>query len=147
MRISSKGRYALAAMVKMALTDSGDYQAIISLSQKLGISKIYLEQVFSILKRSGLVQSEKGARGGYKLRRAPSDIKVLDILKPLELALFEQADDQVGDDAPEIGDALTDLVFSKMDEAILRVLESVTLADLAQRVGGERAARGYMYYI
>jgi len=147
MRISSKGRYALAAMVEMALTDSEEYQAVISLSQKLGISKIYLEQVFSILKRSGLVKSEKGARGGYRLRRAPSDIRVLDILKPLELALFEQPDCQVGDDVPEIGDALMALVFSKMDQAVVHVLESVTLADLAQRVGGDRAARGYMYYI
>ena len=147
MRISSKGRYALGAMIEMALGGTEDFTAVVSISQKLGISKIYLEQVFSVLKRNGLVLSEKGARGGYKLRLSPSEIKVLDILKPLELALFEKPEGQVGENAPEVGDILTELVFSRVDLAIVHVLESVTLADLAQRVGEERAVRGYMYYI
>ena len=65
MRISSKGRYGLAAMVCMAESyGSGACITIISLSERLGISKIYLEQVFSLLKRGGLVLAIKGVQGG-----------------------------------------------------------------------------------
>ena len=58
MRISSKCRYGMAAMISIALSDV-ECVTIISISEKLGISKIYLEQVFSLLKRAGLVNSIK----------------------------------------------------------------------------------------
>ena len=68
MRISAKGRYALAAAISMARQyGTGEHITAISISEKLGISKIYLEQVFSLLKRAGLVNTVKGAQGGYAL--------------------------------------------------------------------------------
>ncbi len=71
MRISAKGRYGLAAMITIAL-ESQDNECIpvILIAEKLGLSKIYLEQVFALLKRGQLVDSVKGAQGGYRLRRA-----------------------------------------------------------------------------
>ena len=81
MRISAKGRYALAAVVSMAQQyQGGEYITLLSISEKLGISKIYLEQVFSLLRRSGLVDSVKGAQGGYRLSRAPRLITAWEIL-------------------------------------------------------------------
>ena len=81
MRISAKGRYALAAVISMAQQyHSGEFITLISISEKLGISKIYLEQVFSLLKRGELVTSVKGAQGGYQLARIPRQISALDVL-------------------------------------------------------------------
>jgi len=89
MRISAKGRYALASVVFMAQQhESGEYITILSISEKLGISKIYLEQVFSLLKRGNIVNSIKGAMGGYQLTRMPQQITVLDVLKAVELSLY-----------------------------------------------------------
>ena len=85
MRISAKGRYALAAAISMAQQHgTGEYITVISISEKLGISKIYLEQVFSLLKRAGLVTSVKGAQGGYQLSRMPGQITALDLLMAVE---------------------------------------------------------------
>jgi Rrf2 family protein len=70
MRISSKGRYGIAAMISMAQNQSKNaYITIISIAEKLGISKIYLEQVFSLRKRAEMVHSIKGAQGGYRRAR------------------------------------------------------------------------------
>ena len=77
MKISAKGRYGLAAMTYLARNyASGSPVTIVSISEKLGISKIYLEQVFSLLKRARLVNSIKGSQGGYQLSRAPREITI-----------------------------------------------------------------------
>ena len=107
MRISAKGRYALAAAISMAENYSnGEYITVISISEKLGISKIYLEQVFSLLKRGGIVISVKGAQGGYQLARVPRDITVFDVLSSVETSLFEQAEETVQEKAPEFEAAM-----------------------------------------
>ena len=91
MKISAKGRYGLAAMAYLAANyAAGTPITIISISEKLGISKIYLEQVFSLLKRAQLVISIKGSQGGYQLAKAPRDISAYDILSAIELSLMEK---------------------------------------------------------
>ncbi|HPF87499.1 MAG TPA: Rrf2 family transcriptional regulator, partial [Candidatus Limiplasma sp.] len=70
MRISARGRYALAATASMAARyATGENITVASLAERLGISKIYLEQVFSLLKKADIVASHKGAQGGYRLSR------------------------------------------------------------------------------
>ena len=88
MRISAKGRYGLAAMIELTwLSANGKLIPVATLSDHLGISKIYLEQIFSLLKRGKLVTSVKGAQGGYRLARDASEISVYDILSALEQTL------------------------------------------------------------
>ena len=90
MKISAKGRYGIASMVFLARSyDTSSPVTIISISEHLGISKIYLEQVFALLKRSKLVNSIKGSQGGYQLARPPHDITAYDILSAIEIALIE----------------------------------------------------------
>jgi Rrf2 family protein len=85
MRISAKGRYGLAAMISMAQNSRKDeYITIISISERLGISKIYLEQVFALLKRANLVVSTKGSSGGYQLTRPSDRISAFDIISAIE---------------------------------------------------------------
>lgn len=81
MRISAKGRYGLAAMITLAQESTQDLctQRVIVIAEKLGLSKIYLEQVFALLKRGKLVTSIKGAQGGCSLSRPAPQINAYEI--------------------------------------------------------------------
>lgn len=147
MRISAKGRYGLAAMINMAQNyENGEYLTVISISEKLGISKIYLEQVFSLLKRGGLVNSIKGAQGGYLLARTPQQITVYDILSAVEISLFEKAEEAVSKKAPEIDAAIGGL-FDSLDEAVKTVLQKTTLYDMVHEADKHKQEQGLMFFI
>ena len=148
MRISAKGRYALAAMISMSESyPNGEYITVISISEKLGISKIYLEQVFSLLKRGGLVNSIKGAQGGYQLSRMPRQITVFQVLSAVELSLFEPTENTVQEKSPEIEKAMRISAFDRLDKAVTDTLSSVTLADLAAETERHRSETSFMFYI
>lgn len=148
MRISAKGRYALAAAVDMAQQhQNGEYITLLSISEKLGISKIYLEQVFSLLKRAELVQSIKGAQGGYQLARSPGRITALDILLAVEQALTEPAQQTVPETAPAIEAALRLSVFDPLDQTVKAALGGVTLADLVSQAEKHASEQAMMFYI
>lgn len=148
MRISSKGRYALAAITSMAMDYSeGECITVISISEKLGISKIYLEQVFSLLKRGGIVNSIKGSQGGYQLVNHPLKITLYDILAASESSLFEVTEETVSQKAPDIEAALRESVFGKLDEAVEKTLKSITLYDIAAEAEKHKVDDGFMYYI
>ena len=145
MRISAKGRYGLAAMAYLAHSyNNGAPVTIIRISEKLGISKIYLEQVFSLLKRAGLVHSLKGSQGGYQLSRRPGEISAYDILSAIELGLLE-VPDKAAEKMPVLDRALATRIYQPLDQAIHASLSSVTLEDILAAVDEENAA--YMYFI
>ncbi len=148
MRISAKGRYALAATVSMAQQyGNGECITVISISEKLGISKIYLEQVFSLLKRGGVVSSVKGAQGGYMLMRMPGQISVYDVLAAVENTLFETTEETVGKKSPQTDAALQALVFSPLDETVKKTLESVSLEALVHETAKHSADQSLMFFI
>ena len=148
MRISAKGRYALAALIYMAQRyKNGEYIAILTIAEDLGISKIYLEQVFSLLKKAELVFSAKGAQGGYQLARIPKQITALDILSAVESSLFEQTKDTVPEKAPEIEKALRLSIFDLLDHRIRRTLQQISLADLVRETEKHQEGQALMFYI
>ncbi len=148
MRVSSKGRYGLAASVVLAQNYlSGSYLTVASLAEQLGISKIYLEQVFSQMKKAGLVSSVKGAQGGYRLAQPPQKITVLSILTALEQSLFEKTEKSVEQKAPEIENAMQDSVFTVLDKAVSASLADVTLYSLVTKTEEYRKDESYMFYI
>jgi Rrf2 family protein len=145
MKLSSKGRYALAAAVCLAESyASGEYIAVLSISERLGISKIYLEQVFSLLKRSGLVMALKGAQGGYLLSKSPSEITAYDLLAAVEGSLFEGTAATVKETAPTIERALFKVVFTPLDSIIEQTLQNITLDTLLTESQSDDAL---MFYI
>jgi len=146
MRISSKGRYAIAVLTEMALDETESYITVATLARRLDVSKVYLEQVFSQLKRANLVLSGKGASGGYILREKPESITLYDILSPIELHLSERTEKVSERMSFELGAAVNRLVFVRLDEAITQTLTSVTLADLVAEVQRQRDG-GHMYHI
>ena len=147
-KITQQGEIALRRMAVMAQQQhSGESITLISISERLGISKIYLEQVFSLLKRGELVTSVKGAQGGYLLSAAPGQITVLDVLTAVETGLFDKTEDTVAEKAPEIEFAMRECAFQALDDAVSASLSQVTLEDLvlaSEKHKGENAA---MYYI
>ena len=148
MRISAKGRYALAAVVSMARQyNNGEHITVISISENLGISKIYLEQVFSLLKRGKIVNSVKGAQGGYRLTRMPGQITVLDVLSAVEMSLFEKTEDTVLQKAPDIEKAMRLSVFDVLDRAVKNSLSSVTLEQLVSEAEKNKDSNAMMFYI
>lgn len=147
MRISTRGRYGLAALTVMAATRNREEpMTVASLATRLGISKIYLEQVFSLLKRADIVTSIKGAQGGYHLNGEPDSITVLNILSALEQSLFERTEDSVQSSAPEIEDAMRRQVFDPLNGAVCAALLAATLQTLAT-AAARSADGGYMFYI
>lgn len=148
MRLSTKGRYALAAAVSLAQSHgTGDTVTAVSISETLGISKIYLEQVFSLLKRAGLVVSFKGAQGGYLLARAPDQITAFELLSSVETALFDPTEDTVPDKAPELDAAMREIVFGRLDAAVKGVLDGITLEELVSETQRRSTENTQMYYI
>lgn len=147
MKVSAKGRYGLAAMTYLAMNyAAGAPITIISISEKLGISKIYLEQVFSLLKRASLVNSIKGSQGGYQLSREPRSISAYDILASIELSLMEKTA-QAAEKYPELDRALITKVFDPLDEQIKLTLKATSLDDIMLAIDEETAADSLMYFI
>jgi len=148
MRISAKGRYALAAMTRMAENyENGERMTVIDLSTALGISKIYLEQVFALLKKGDVITSAKGAQGGYSLSRKPREITAYDILSPIETAIFERNEQSVYEKAPDVELAMNSEVFVPVEFAISAALGGVTLEDLTRAAQKNRAPDSVMFYI
>ncbi|MDR1087559.1 MAG: Rrf2 family transcriptional regulator [Endomicrobium sp.] len=149
MRVSAKAKYGLAAMICLAqkYNSNGEYITVLSLAERLKISKIYLEQVFALLKRAGLVLSIKGARGGYQLSRAPKDITAFDIVSSIEISLFEKNSDSFLDGEESIEKTIHASVLERLDNSIHSSLSEISLESLALDVQKRSSENGYMFYL
>src|SRR6056300_812638 len=87
MKLSTKGRYAMIALVDMALQGADHLVTLADISRRQDISLAYLEQLFVKLRRANLVESVRGPGGGYRLARHASDIRVVDILTAVDETL------------------------------------------------------------
>src|SRR6056297_1503732 len=84
MKLSTKGRYAMVALVDIALQPEGDLVSLGEISRRQNVSLPYLEQLFVKLRRGGLVESVRGPGGGYRLARPPSAIRVSEVLASVD---------------------------------------------------------------
>ena len=84
MKLSTKGRYGLRAMVDLAVYSEKESVSISCIAQRENISESYLEQLAGKLKKAGLIKSTRGAQGGYRLAKPAAEISVGDILRALE---------------------------------------------------------------
>ncbi len=88
MKISTKGIYALEVVTDLAMhTGDGHPASIRSVAERRQLSEKYLERIVSLLRKGGIVQSERGAQGGYVLTKAPEELTVLEILEAAEGSL------------------------------------------------------------
>ena len=84
MKLSTKGRYAMVALVDLAVQEHDALVSLAEISERQDISLPYLEQLFVKLRRAGLVESVRGPGGGYRLARLPSKIRVVDVLAAVD---------------------------------------------------------------
>jgi Rrf2 family transcriptional regulator, iron-sulfur cluster assembly transcription factor len=80
MKLSTKGRYAVMAMVDLAQNSAGQPVSLADISERQAISLSYLEQLFAKLRRAGLVQSVRGPGGGYRLSGSPEEIRISEVI-------------------------------------------------------------------
>jgi Rrf2 family cysteine metabolism transcriptional repressor len=150
MKISTKGRYGLRAMVDLAVYSNGEHVALFNIAERQGISTNYLEQVFSALRKSGLVKSIKGAQGGYILAESPSEIKVGKILRVLEgpISVIDEESESKAENEKTIQDCLRINVWDKMNDSLNKLVDSITLEDLAENYREKNGlGKDVMYYI
>lgn len=134
MRISTKGRYALRLMLDLAINNKGDYITIKSIASRQNISEKYLEQIISMLNRAGYVKSIRGSQGGYKLTKDPSEYTVGMILKLTEGSLYPvDCLDEETNECQRSDQCATRFLWEKLYNAILGVVDHVTLKDLLEK--------------
>ncbi|GAA0124159.1 MULTISPECIES: Rrf2 family transcriptional regulator [Clostridium] len=129
MKLSTKGRYGVKAMVDLAINYGKDPVSIKVISQRQNISEYYLEQLFSTLRKSGLIKSIRGAAGGYVLAKSPQKITIYDILEVLE-GPIEISTCLDSDCCDNIDCCATRIVWKKIKESIDSVTTSITLQDI-----------------
>lgn len=148
MKFSTKGRYGLRAMIDLAVYSKSGQVALNSIADRQNISLNYLEQVFSALRKAGLVKSVKGAQGGYMLVKDPEHTTAGDILRVLEGPL-SVIDEDEADFSKEtsVRNCIRNCIWQKMDEAVNAYVDSVTLEDLARQYRKINEMDDFMYYI
>lgn len=149
MKLSTKGRYGVVAMLDLAVNYSDGPVSIKSIAERQGISESYLEQLFAVLRKNGLVQSLRGAQGGYMLADNPDSITVGSILRALEGSMAPV--DCVLEDDPvkceRSKECITRFVWERVRDSINKVVDSVTLEDLVKECTKHNRLNSYMYYI
>ncbi|WJW76330.1 Rrf2 family transcriptional regulator [Thiohalobacter sp. IOR34] len=127
MRLSTKGRYAVTAMIDLAIHDQERPVTLAEISNCQGISLSYLEQLFAKLRRSGLVKGMRGPGGGYRLAKPSSEISIAAII----LAVDERMDSTLcnGREDCQNGErCLTHELWSRLSDQIFEYLDSINLA-------------------
>jgi Rrf2 family iron-sulfur cluster assembly transcriptional regulator len=133
-KISARGRYAVRGMLDVALNSRNFPTPLADISLRQGITISNLEQLFSKLRRAGLVRSVRGPGGGYFLAKTAPQITIADILRAVEEPLAPEA--KTADCAQEsstgqrIDALLINVLWSRLTDQIRQILESVTLHDL-----------------
>ena len=127
--ITTKSPYALKALTELGLVGGDAPVPIGELARRRDIPVQFLEQLFAVLRRAGILRSQRGVKGGYSFAREPSDVTVLEIVELL--------------DGPVGGGA--ESIFAEAAAAARAVLSKATIADVVEREN--QAAGATMYYI
>ena len=127
--VTSKSRYAVVALAELARSGSNPVP-IGQVAERRGIPVQFLEQLFSTLRRDGLLVSQRGVKGGYRLARPPEEITVLEVVQAL--------DGKVGEEGKEAGG-----IWAEGVDALRAVFGQTTIADIARREAEEAGAGIY----
>jgi Rrf2 family iron-sulfur cluster assembly transcriptional regulator len=136
MRLTTKGRYAVTAMLDLAIHYKDGPITLADISKRQGISLSYLEQLFSRLRKNGLVDSARGPGGGYRLSRAASDINVADVITAVDEKIDAMRCEGKGN-CQNDGPCLTHDLWCDLSAQIYSFLKSIDLGQLVERKGIE----------
>lgn len=132
MRLTTKGRYAVTAMLDLALHEGKGPISLADISERQGISLSYLEQLFAKLRRNDLVHSVRGPGGGYQLKRERGAINVAEVIDAVNESVDATGCRNTGN--CQNGEVcLTHHLWCDLSDQIHNFLSSISLADLVQR--------------
>lgn len=134
MKISTKGRYAVRIMLDLAMHNTGECIKVKEIASRQGLSEKYLEQIISVLNKSGYVSSVRGAQGGYLLTKKPEEYTVGMILRLTEGSLAPVACVDEGNEFCERMDSCqTYDIWRDIYDAVNNVIDNITIADLMEK--------------
>lgn len=144
MKVSTRGEYGVRAMVALAKAFGRGPVSITTMARESSVPYAYLEQLIVPLRKAGLVESKRGAQGGYQLARSPEKIGVGEVYRVMEGPVAPMdcvSEDPADQTCPLIDGCQTRPVWLKVRDSIVDALDSMTLADLI-REGDERREAG-----
>ena len=148
MKLSTRGRYGLRALIDLAVYARNQCVQLSSIAERNKISVKYLEQIFSGLKRAGIVKSIKGNQGGYYLGKASEEITLSSIVRALEGEFSLEAEELPSDAwARKISRVIQSQVIDRINEQTELLLDDITLKDLEEEYMAEQDFEQDMYYI
>jgi Rrf2 family iron-sulfur cluster assembly transcriptional regulator len=140
MRLTTKGRFAVTAMMDLALRNGNGPVTLADISERQQISLSYLEQLFGRLRRHGLVSSTRGPGGGYRLAKALPQITVADIILAVDEPIDATGCHGMQNCKDDEQKCLTHDLWVNLNKVIFDYLHSVSLADLARGDGSAEIA-------
>ncbi len=136
MKLSSRSRYGFRALLELAIAHGSGPLQIRTIAKQQNISNKYLEQLIAMMKSAGLVKSIRGPKGGYLLAGAPNEIKLSKVFTALEGPLVIVECLEHAEYCSQCTGCVMRQVWSDMQNAIMGVLESMTLQDLVDKIHG-----------
>ncbi|HOV27472.1 MAG TPA: Rrf2 family transcriptional regulator [Pseudobacteroides sp.] len=149
MKLSTKGRYGVKAMLDLALHSSEGNVSLKSIADRQELSENYLEQLFASLRKAGLVKSIRGAQGGYILADSPDNISVGAILRALEGSLAPVSCVSEYNESPcdKYSFCVTKMIWEKMMDGVNQVVDSISLQSLIEEYHRLNKNDNIMYFI
>ncbi len=131
MRLTTKGRFAVTAMLDIALYEADKPVTLAGISERQSISLSYLEQLFSRLRKNGLVTSVRGPGGGYRIAKPHSDISVSNIITAVD-ELIDATQCGGNENCHDEGRCMTHDLWTALNGKILEYLSGISLADMVE---------------
>lgn len=131
MKLSTKARHAITAMMDLAINDNYKPVTLADISQCQGISSSYLEQLFAKLRKNGLVVGVRGPGGGYRLSRSPSEISVAQVISAIDENVKPEEQNELNvqyDDR-----CITHQIWDELSVKIYNYLDGVSLGEFTQK--------------
>lgn len=154
MKLTSKGRYAVRALLDIAYHAGGGTAQARDVARRQGIPARFLDQIFQDLRRAGLVRSKRGPKGGFTLALDPKDVTIGQVLRAVEgpqaLAIPLSGGRKPGSGERSVS-PITDTIWKELSEKVAACFDAITFEDLCKKGQALGLARGstdaYMYFI
>jgi Rrf2 family protein len=144
--LTAKGKYSLKALAHLATLDPETTSQAVDIAKTNGIPKKFLDVILGELRHAGIVQSQKGPGGGYRLARVPSEIRIGQVIRTIDgplapIACASRTAYEPCRDCSDVKACSVRLMMTRVRDAISDVLDSVTLADMIAKGGRRDVAR------